>query len=144
MNVLVLEYHASPSAGGAESSMWNFIRHLQQDHKVLLVTSENSSPGSAPGINKESRGLPLEALTIRTLPGFVKSVLALRKMIRENSIDVVLTHLVHVSPLLRLVRWLTGCRVVIYFKWVGTMDDVGRKIRWGNGGVDQAMPLRTQ
>ena len=141
MNVLIIEYHASPDAGGAEASMWTLFQHLQDRHKVLLATSANSQVADAPDVYRASTRLPLEALTVSSLPGFLLALFQLVILVRKEEIDVVFTHVNHVSPLLRVLSWFTGCRYAIYYKWVGTMQDVGAKIKWGNRSASAAMSV---
>lgn len=135
MKVLILEHSASSFAGGAEKSMRNFCEHLSENHTLFLGYHESGNlikDSSLNNIYQKTIKLGLSSLDIINSPNWIRDLFILSKFIRENKIDIILTHLVHISPFLRIVRFLNGIEYSIYYKWVCSFENVGRKVRWGN------------
>ena len=140
MHILILEGEASSSAGGAESSMRKFCEALAKDHDLSIAYAASGDLVE----DEELRRLYVNALelgipfpTIRSVPQFILAAWRLARFIDRESVDIVLTHQVHVSPLMRIVKWFVDTQFSIYFKWVCTAP-VGFKVLWGNGSIDQS------
>lgn len=141
MNILVIEAEASSQAGGAENSMRRFCEHLAKEHQVYLAYSKTGDYVASPEQEKIYSGhskLNLSHLRLDALLSWSSDLQLLRKIIKKNNIEVILTHVIHVTPMLRVLKWLTGTPVVMYYKWVCSFEDVGLKLKWGNRGVTKA------
>jgi len=141
MRILVLEENPSSRAGGAERSMRDFNIYLAKANDVHLGYVRCGDYVEDPELSDLYAGtvrLKLANFTFAHPCLFVSDLLKLQLYIRTHRIDRVITHMVHVSPLLRLLQQLVDVPFSIYFKWTGSMEDVGRKVHLGNAGVDSA------
>jgi glycosyltransferase involved in cell wall biosynthesis len=138
MKVLVLEDIASSTFGGAERSMRAFCERLARDgHEVHLVFDR---PGD---YSLNADGFYTSVTRISTLPfraqralAWIAAINQLVRLCRSRNIELILTHVVHAFPILRVVRMLAPVRVSVYFKWVCTTDTVGKQASWGLKGLD--------
>ena len=141
LRILVLEGYADSSAGGAESSMRNFLESISPRHEIFLACTVAGDFVTDPkkcDLYADVATLPLKNIAIGTLTSSLADVFKLVRIVRERNIDRIVTHMVHVSPLLRVVKQITACPFSIYFKWVLSKDSAGAKVAWGNAGIDKA------
>lgn len=141
MRILILENDASSQAGGAERSMRVIAEHLARNNKVYFgycKAGDYVADVDAKKVYSEAIKVTLPALTMKDSFSFLADFIRLSIFIARNRVEHIVTHMIHVSPLLRLLKILTGTNYSIYFKWVGSMNDVGSKVRWGNAGVSGA------
>lgn len=138
MNVLIVEDIASSRFGGAERSMRAFCEDLHaRGHRLHLVYDR-------PGDYADERSEIYASTTrVSTLPlraqsptSWVRGALRLTKLCRSEQIDLIYTHVVHATPMLRLVRRLSSARLGITYKWRSSGDRVGLQVAWGNRGID--------
>jgi glycosyltransferase involved in cell wall biosynthesis len=137
MNVLVIEDIASSLFGGAERTLRGFCEESAKTHRLHLVFDRTGDY-----VDKESQiyatvtrvcTLPLGAQRIRL---WATAVLKLRRLCKAEKIDLIVTHVVHSVSMLRVLRILTGIKVVILFKWICSMERVGHQAEWGLRGLD--------
>jgi len=80
----------------------------------------------------------ISVLPLRAQPpvSWLRETYKLMRLCRKQKIDVILTHVVHSLPMLRVVRMLMGIKVVVLFKWVCSTERVGFQAEWGLRGLD--------
>lgn len=135
MNILILEFTASPNAGGAEKSMSVFAEHLSHDHGLYLgyhIEGNIIQDYKYSAIYTKTIKLMLPHMSLGQVLNWLKDYLSLYHFVKKNKIDLIITHLVHISPLLRLLKMVTGVPYSIYYKWVCSFAHVGMKVKWGN------------
>jgi glycosyltransferase involved in cell wall biosynthesis len=141
MKILVIEAGASSSAGGAERSMRLFCEHLAESHDVHLAYSHSGdyvTDEELSRIYKDTLQLRLDHPMLSTSAGWFKDLFQIVSLVRRHRIELIITHVIHVTPLLRLVKKLTGCPYSVYYKWVCTKANVGAKVTWGNHRISRA------
>lgn len=137
MNILVVEDIASSRYGGAERTMRALCERLAGEHRIHLVYDRiGDYVTDTPQIYASVRRVSTLPLGVQRPLAWLRALLALVRLCRRERIEVVLTHVSHSAPLLRLLRHLCGVRVCLVFKWIGDTDSVGRQLQWGVRGAD--------
>lgn len=134
MRILILESYASATFGGAEKSMSAFSKYLEDSgHEVFLVCEKL---GDYDVKKSNILVLNLQPPQVQGVFSYLKSIIAVNRFIKENKIDLLLTHTIHAFPLIRLVKQLTGIKTMVYFKWVHNYNSIGRLNKWGLRGIE--------
>src|SRR5262249_23571149 len=144
MRILVLEDWASSRAGGAERSMRAFCEHLTAQHEVYLAYARKGDLIDNPALAFIYAGtfqLTLISARLLSAPAFVSDLRRLDRYVKVHRIDRIITHMVHVSPLLLALQRIAGIPFSIYFKWVCSTESAGAKVRWGNSAVLRAAAI---
>lgn len=124
--------------------MRDFIEAIGSDHEIHLAymtSGEHVEDSKQAAIYASTTQLKLNALTVRTGISSIRDLAHLVRLVQRFKIERVITHMVHVSPLLRSLRAVTGVPFAIYFKWVLSTPNAGVKVIWGNAGVDRAVAV---
>jgi glycosyltransferase involved in cell wall biosynthesis len=137
MNILIIEHTASSTLGGAERTLRSYCEYLAQNHKVHLVYDRT-------GDYVQSLAQIYASVTrISVLPfkgqptvSWFREMLKLVRLCKERNIDLILTHVNHSASMLRVVRKLTGIKVVMLFKWICSTERVGLQAQWGLHAMD--------
>lgn len=141
MRILVVEGEASNRLGGAELSMFSYIKHLNSvGHEVFLTYEKEGD-----WLNSESSQLFRNTECIRigsfTANGpkvFFKNLKLFIHFAKKNNIDVIFTHTIHGFLFLRIANLFIKRKIAVYFKWVYTSPSIGTLNKWGIKGVDRA------
>lgn len=141
LRILVVEGWADSRAGGAENSMRSFVESTQSDYHFYLACTKVGDFVTDPlrgGVYQEFERFAFDNTTVTKLLSNLLDIIRLVRFIKTHKIDRIITHMVRVSPLLRVVQAFTGVPFSIYFKWVLTKENAGKKVKWGNGAVESA------
>ena len=140
MKILILEDIADPTKGGAENSMFHFIKCLNLcNHQVTLVCSEFAYPKDLKFSRVEI--LNLKSLQFRSSLSFFNNVRKLRRIIIDEKIEFVLTHTIHNFTTLRIAKIGLQFQTAVIFKWIYNSKNIGIKARWGLKSIDKAVFL---
>ena len=141
MRILVLEGHASSNAGGAERTMRSFLEAIASDHEIHLAymqAGEHVADPEQAALYASTTQMGLYPISLRTSTASARDLVNLTRLVKRHRIERIITHMVHVSPLLRGVKRFTGVPFSLYYKWVCSKPSAGAKSAWGNAGADRA------
>jgi glycosyltransferase involved in cell wall biosynthesis len=140
MKILVLEGLASQNAGGAERTMRHFLDSVRHEHEIHLAYATAGDLVTDPekaSLYSSMTQHNLQPVSLKSGFSQIADLVRLYRLVRQHNIERVVTHMVHVSPLLRILKALTGVPFSIYFKWVCSSETAGAKSAWGNAAVDR-------
>jgi glycosyltransferase involved in cell wall biosynthesis len=140
MRVLVIEGIASPTFGGAEKSMSSFCDYLKHQNDDVFLVCEKYDTSYAV-TQEHTLVLNLQPFQKQGIISYLKTINIISKYVRDNKIDLVITHCIHNTPLLRLVKFRTRVKLLIYFKWVYNQSSIGRLNSWGLRGYDRYVAI---
>ena len=137
MNILIVEDAASSTFGGAERTMRSYCEYLAKDHRLHLIYDRVGDYAcDKSNIYATINRISLHPFRAQPTLSWFREMFRLVFLCKKEKIDLILTHVVHSVSMLRVVRILTGIRVVMLFKWVCSTDRVGLQAEWGLRGLD--------
>lgn len=146
MRILIVEGVASSDWGGAEMSMYSYIKHLEAENNNIYLSYQKEGDW----LNDKSRYLFTDSCKIdissfmsQGLIKFVKNIIDFLKFAKNNDIEVILTHTIHGFVFLRLANLFIGKPLIVYFKWIYNGKSIGLINRWGAKGIDHAVYLES-
>lgn len=141
MKILILEDKADTNFGGAEKSMWDYILHLKNegielhliyDRKGDWLNEENIK------VFKTIHELSIHSPSTIGAIQYLKNLWKFKSILKENEIDTVFTHVVHGFPFLKISKYISNFKLVVYFKWMlPSTPQLGRITAWGITCIDQ-------
>lgn len=140
MRVLVIEGIASATYGGAEKSMSSFCDYLKHQNDDVFLVCEKYDTSYAVS-QEHALVLNLQPFQKQGVISYLKTINIISKYVKENKIDIVITHCIHNMLLLRLVKFRTRIRLLIYFKWVYNQYSIGFINSWGLKGYDRYVAI---
>lgn len=140
--IAILESEASIFAGGAEKSMAQFSDYLINNNHLVYHIFERGGKYTAKGLlPKNSIRVNLQTLRGQGPFSYFYTVFKISSFVKKNNINILLTHTIHTLALLRFVKILTNCHIVIYFKWIYNGPSIGSLAKWGLNGISQILAI---
>lgn len=144
MNILIVEGEASNSLGGAEISMFSYIKHLSKTNNNIFLAYEKEGDW----LNKENTvyfkatsQVNINSFTSQGFISFFKNLNQFIVFAKTKNIDIILTHTIHGFLFLRLANMFLKKSLVVYFKWVYTKPSIGVLNKFGIKAVNKAVFL---
>lgn len=138
MKILIVEGEASNKSGGAELSMFSYIKHLNTvGHEVFLVYDKAGdwlSDEENQKLFKASEKIQIDSFTAVGMKSFIKNLKAYINFAKTHNIDLIFTHTIHGFFFLRLANLFLNLNMAVYFKWVFTKPSTGFLNKWGIRG----------
>ena len=137
MEILIIEDIASSEFGGAERTMRSYCEYLARNHRLHFVYDRPGDYAQGQSqIYASVNRISVSQLRAQPTLSWVREVVKLVCLCKKQNIDLILTHVIHSVSMLRVVRMLTGTKVVVLFKWVCSTEGVGLQATWGLKGLD--------
>src|SRR5262245_24971811 len=129
MNILIIEDIASSTFGGAERTMRSYCEYLAQRHHLHLVYDRTGDYVSEFGhIYTTVTRISVHPLRAQPIISWFREMYKLVRLCKMQNVSLIITHVVHSLPMLRVVRVLTRIRVVVLFKWICSTERVGLQV----------------
>lgn len=141
MKILIVEGEASNRLGGAELSMFSYIKHLDSIGHEVFLTYENRGDwldSNNSSLFKDVKCIQIKSFTASNLLSFSKNLKRFIYFTKTNKIDVIFTHTIHGFLFLRIANLFLALDIVVYFKWVYNSPSIGVLNKWGIKGVSRA------
>lgn len=136
MNIAIIESEASINAGGAEKSMAALSDFIIKSKLNVFLICEKKGLYSFEGLKcQDNLIINMQPFRTQGICGYLKAIYSMVVFIKRNKINLLITHTIHSFPLIRIVKFFTSCRTIIYFKWVYNGNDIGHFNRWGLNGM---------
>ncbi len=133
MKILIVDGNASSTFGGAEKSMSVFSEYLEKSGNEVFLVCEKFTDYAVQYERVEV--INLQPPNVQGVFSYLKSVEKLVRFIKKNKVDLLITHTIHAFPMIRIVKYITGIRTMVYFKWVYNKNSIGSLNKWGLRGI---------
>lgn len=138
MKILIVEGEASNESGGAELSMFSYIKHLHTIGHDIFLTYEKPGDWLCEKENlklfKATKKIQIDSFTAVGLLTFARNLKTFINFTKAHKIDLIFTHTIHGFFFLRFANLFLNLNMTVYFKWVFTKPSIGVLNRWGIRG----------
>lgn len=144
MRILVVEGEASNSLGGAEISMFSYIKHLKSSGHLVYLSYEAYGDWldeSNTSNFKTSEQINISSFTSQGMLSFTKNLKRFIAYANGNKIDIIITHTIHGFLFLRIANIFIRKEIVVYFKWGFSKHSIGFLNRFGLKCIDKVVFL---
>lgn len=144
MNILIIEGEASTKLGGAEMSMFSFIKYLNDQNANVFLSYQIEGDWLMEDNNylfADSINVDISTFRVQGLFSFIKELKKFVRFCQKNNIDLILTHTIHGFVFLRIAKLFIKTKLLCYFKWQFSKSSIGFLNKWGVNCIDMAVCL---